>query len=245
MTFVFESRLLPFSNISEAYAARVQPIVAHYALEDLPLWDRCMLAAVLPVVQQRHSVGTPAVPPSTVLSSPPLGLDGSDNADTATAAVVLTSSPPATMRAASNEEKAKASQGMADAPSFEDVALSLTIVRALDELEAVFDSSMSTRAELKRQEEEQQQQCVSGVSAAEATCCAKAQPKRTSEEILMEQLLQERFYDSTPYLPESSGDDDETGGEAELDVAMCFSFEGESLGIGSANVFGGHGCHPY
>ncbi|KAG5484565.1 hypothetical protein CUR178_07156 [Leishmania enriettii] len=241
MTFVFESRLLPFRNISEAYAARVQPILAHCALEDLPLWDRCMLAAVLPVVQQRHSVGTPAVPPSTVLSSPPLGLDGSDNADAATAAVVLTSSLPATMRAASNEGKAKVSQGMADAPSIEDVALSLTIVRALDELEAVFDSSMSTRAELKLQ----QQQRVSGVCAAEATCCAKAQPTMTSEEILMEQLLQERFYDSTPYLPESSGDDDETGGEAELDVAMCFNFEGESLGIGSATVFGGHGCHPY
>ncbi|KAG5485463.1 hypothetical protein LSCM1_07547 [Leishmania martiniquensis] len=239
MTFVFESRLLPFGDITETYAGRIRPIVAHYALDELPLWDRCMLAAVLPVVQQRHSAGTTAAPSSAALSSVPLRPNGSDNGDASTAAGVLTSSRPSFMGAARNEERAKASEGMTDTPSLEDVALALNIARALDELEAVYDSSRSTRAELKRQHH---QGGPSG-AAAEASCHTFSRLK-TSEAILMEDLMQERFCDSAPYLPESSDDDGEGGGEAELDVAMCFTVKGESLGIGSANVFGGHGWHP-
>lgn len=61
----------------------------------------------------------------------------------------------------------------------------------------------------------------------------------------MEQLLQERFSETAPYLPDS---DDESGERASaqdvVDVAMSFTTRGESLGIGSAAVFGGHGYHP-
>ncbi|CAJ1013624.1 hypothetical protein, conserved [Leishmania lindenbergi] len=237
MTFVFEARRMPFGSISETYAARLQPIVALHALDELPLWDRCMLVAVLPVVQQRHAASSAAAPQSTVVSSPTLTVDVGNNADAAAATVVVASLPSARTRTASNEEKLRVSPGLAGAPLLEDVALTLTIVRALDELEVVYDSIISTRAE-------QQQQPVSGVPAAAAPRRAFAQPKKTSEEILMEQLLQERFSDTTSYLPDSSSDDGENGAEEVVDVAMCFTTKGESLGIGSANVFGGHGYHP-
>ncbi|AIN95945.1 hypothetical protein LPMP_090290 [Leishmania panamensis] len=238
MTFVFEARRMPFGSISETYAARLQPIVALHALDELPLWDRCMLVAVLPVVQQRHAASSAAAPQSTVVSSPTLTVDVGNNADAAAATVVVASLPSARTRTASNEEKLRVSPGLAGAPLLEDVALTLTIVRALDELEAVYDSIISIRAE------QQQQQPGSGVPAAAAPRRAFAQPKKTSEEILMEQLLQERFSDTTSYLPDSNSDDGENGAEEVVDVAMCFTIKGESLGIGSANVFGGHGYHP-
>ncbi|XQJ25046.1 hypothetical protein NXY56_000946 [Leishmania guyanensis] len=238
MTFVFEARRMPFGSISETYAARLQPIVALHALDELPLWDRCMLVTVLPVVQQRHAASSAAAPQSTVVSSPTLTVDVGNNADAAAATVVVASLPSARTRTASNEEKLRVSPGLAGALLLEDVALTLTIVRALDELEAVYDSIISIRAE------QQQQQPGSGVPAAAAPRRAFAQPKKTSEEILMEQLLQERFSDTTSYLPDSNSDDGENGAEEVVDVAMCFTIKGESLGIGSANVFGGHGYHP-
>ncbi|KAK7196984.1 hypothetical protein NESM_000641800 [Novymonas esmeraldas] len=197
MTFVFEARRLPFASVSETYATRLQPLLALHALEGLPLWDRCMLAAVLPVVQQRHADVQPA--------------------------------------------------------REEDVAIALSIVRGLDELEVVFDSIVSTRAELH-----EQRQPLTSEASADAR--RRSQPPKTSEEILLEQLLQERFSDTAPYLRESSssnssssgsgGAETEEPGEEEeeagtvVDVAMCFTAAGESLGIGSANVFGGHGYHP-
>ncbi|CAJ1017917.1 hypothetical protein Q4I30_001450 [Leishmania utingensis] len=239
MTFVFEARRMPFGSISETYAARLQPIVALHALDELPLWDRCMLVAVLPVVQQRHAASSAAAPQSTVVSSPTLTVDVGNNADAAAATVAVASLPSARTRTASNEEKLRVSPGLAGAPLLEDVALTLTIVRALDELEVVYDSIISIRAE-----QQQQQQPGSGVLAAAAPRRAFAQPKKTSEEILMEQLLQERFSDTTSYLPDSNSDDGENGAEEVVDVAMCFTIKGESLGIGSANVFGGHGYHP-
>ncbi|CAJ1986539.1 hypothetical protein conserved [Leishmania donovani] len=236
MTLVFEARRLPFGSISEAYAAPIQPIVALHALDELPLWDRCMLVAVLPVVQQRHSTGAAAAPPSTV-AQPPLTGSSGDNADAAAAA----SWSSATIRAANHEERVNASPELAGAPSLEDVTLALTIVRALDELEVVYDSSISTRAELEQQ---QQQPSLHAASLAEAPRRAFKQPKKTSEELLMEQLLQERLADTAPYLLESSDEDGEKSAEAAVDVAMCFTVKGESLGIGTANIFGGHGYHP-
>ncbi|CAJ1006052.1 hypothetical protein Q4I28_001368 [Leishmania naiffi] len=240
MTFVFEARRMPFGSISETYAARLQPIVALQALDELPLWERCMLVAVLPVVQQRHAASAAAAPQSTVASSPTLTVDVGNNADAAAATVGVASLPSARTRTASNEEKLRVSPGLAGAPLLEDIALTLTIVRALDELEVVYDSIISARAE----QQQQQQQPVSGVPAAAAPRRAFARPKKTSEEILMEQLLQERLSDTTSYLPDSSSDDGENGAEEVVDVAMCFTIKGESLGIGSANVFGGHGYHP-
>ncbi|TPP42902.1 Protein kinase domain family protein [Leishmania donovani] len=201
MTLVFEARRLPFGSISEAYAAPIQPIVALHALDELPLWDRCMLVAVLPVVQQRHSTGAAAAPPSTV-AQPPLTGSSGDNADAAAAA----SWSSATIRAANHEERVNASPELAGAPSLEDVTLALTIVRALDELEA-------PRRAFK-------------------------QPKKTSEELLMEQLLQERLADTAPYLLESSDEDGEKSAEAAVDVAMCFTDRGPSVGGGD----GGTSC---
>ncbi|CAG9569634.1 conserved hypothetical protein [Leishmania major strain Friedlin] len=236
MTLVFEARRLPFGSISEVYAASIQPIVALHALDKLPLWDRCMLVAVLPVVQQRHSASAAAAPPSTVVR-PSLTRNDSDNADAAAASL-----SSATVRAANHEERVNASPELAGAPSLEDVALALTIVRALDELEVVYDSSISTRAELEQQQ--QQQPSLPAASLAEAPRRAFKQPKKTSEELLMEQLLQERFTDTAPYLLESSDEGGENSADAAVDVAMCFTVKGESLGIGSATIFGGHGYHP-
>lgn len=241
MTLVFEARQLPFGSIYEAYAAPIQPILALHALDKLPLWDRCMLAAVLPVVQQRHLAGAAATPSSTVVR-PPLTVDGGDTADAAAADASLSST---TIRAANHEERVNASPELAGAPSLEDVTLALTIVRALDELEVVYDSSVSTRAELKQQRQQHQHQLsVPAASLAEAPRRAFKQPTKTSEELLMEQLLQERIFGAVPHLPESSDEDGETSIEASVDVAMCFTVKGESLGIGTANIFGGHGYHP-
>ncbi|KAG5510534.1 hypothetical protein JKF63_06831 [Porcisia hertigi] len=217
MSFVFEARLLPFDDISEAYAARIRPVTVLYALDRLSLWDRCMLTVVLPIVQQRHSAG---------------------------AAVDVASPSPATIQTSSNGQKAVVWSESLGKPSLEDVTLALTIVHALDELEVVYDSCSSTCAELKRQRQRQRQSALGGTSVAEMQGHAASPPKKTSEDILMEQLLQERFSETNPYLPESSDDEGTNDDEADVDVAMCFNSKGESLGIGSARVFGGHGYQP-
>ncbi|GET86278.1 hypothetical protein, conserved [Leishmania tarentolae] len=238
MTLVFEARRLPFGCISEVYAAPIQPILVLHALEELPLWDRCMLVAVLPVVQQRHSAGAVPAQPSTVVR-PPLTVNSGRTADVGGP----TSSSFSTTQAANQEERVNAAPELAGAPSVEDVKLALTIVHALDELEVVYDSSASIREELQQQRQ-QQQQSLSGAFLAEAPRSAFKQSRKTSEELLMEQLLQERFAETGTYLRESSDDEGELGAEAAVDIAMCFTVKGESLGIGTVSVFGGHGYHP-
>jgi hypothetical protein len=251
MTFVFEAGELPFATVSEDYASRIDGLVRAYDLAHLPVWDRCMLVAVLPVVLQRRQAVAMAVAAS--LSNATEGRnsninnndnnssslsEGGDVADAAEDILAVqqqqlqaTAHPPE--RGSASLDPTSHTSAAADA-TLSDVEVALTIVRQLDELEVVYDSIVSTRQ--------------AGRDGGADSASSK-QPAKTSEEILMEQLLQERFSSFAPYLRVGDNDDDESGERASeegdvVDVAMCFSARGESLGIGSAAVFGGHGYHP-
>ncbi|EKF30948.1 hypothetical protein MOQ_005222 [Trypanosoma cruzi marinkellei] len=68
----------------------------------------------------------------------------------------------------------------------------------------------------------------------------------TAEELMMEELLRERM--GKDFLAEdedesSSLDEDDDKKAEEVDIAMCFTLDGEVVSIGSANLFGGHGYH--
>lgn len=182
MSFVFQASQLPFSNISEAYASAICPLLAVYPLTDLTLWDRCLLAAVLPVVTQYH---TP-------------------HFTTATAAAL---------------------------PSHEAVSVSLRVVRALEELEVAYDIAC---------EAGERHRCRPGEPSASARICAG---RKTAEEILMAELLRERCDGTLPALLDDNSDVERGEDETLPDIAMCFDTEGESIGMGSVGVFGGHGYH--
>lgn len=248
MTFVFEACELPFGDITDDYASRIRDVIAAFDIHHLPLWDRCLLAAVLPVVVQRRQAiaASDAAATAATISREEEDIhqrrnapeDGEaeesaqracDGGDVADAADVQRPSP--------------ASSSTPTAATLADIEVALTMVRQLDELEVVYDSILSTR---RAQQEKDRFDAGAGSAGIDAPAPARTanQPKKTSEEIIMEQLMQERFSDTAPYLPESDDDDDDASGEDVVDVAMCFTTQGESLGIGSAAVFGGHGYHP-
>ncbi|KPI86297.1 hypothetical protein ABL78_4644 [Leptomonas seymouri] len=249
MTFVFEACELPFGTVTADYASCIDGLLQANDLTHLPLWDRCMLAVVLPVVLQRRKAAADAVAASSStqprqqtvstnsgsqqMNPSKQAQDGGDLADAAEDhPIVSPNAPPASTVAA----------------TVSDVEVALTIVRQLDELEVVYDSIVSRR---KAQQTAAHELTASaspamGTCATDAAADAGARQPKTSEEVMMEDLLQERFSETAPYLVDSDDESVERAREEGdvVDIAMCFTTRGESLGIGSSAVFGGHGYHP-
>lgn len=103
------------------------------------------------------------------------------------------------------------------------VEVALQIVKQLDELEAAYDHIMSLKGAKPQQASDQQ---------------ASPKLQRTAEEMLMDEIFMERFG------PQVDIHDTESASSDDVDIAMCFDSNGESVGIGSAALFGGHGFHP-
>ena len=248
MTFVFEAHELPFNAVTDEFARKINDLITAYDLGHLPLWDRCMLAAVLPVVLQRRQGMTAAEQPDDEVRA-----SAHDGGDVADAAADVPSAPSASPPSLSPG-------GSSISATLSDLEVALAIVHQLDELETVYDTIVSARQARQTTAEEEKKKAPASRSQGAWGAAAAAAPRqaKTSEELLMEQLLQERFSETAPYLPESGdgdGDDDddkESGEPASqdrdavmmVDVAMCFTANGESLGIGSSSVFGGQGYHP-
>lgn len=264
MTFVFEARELPFDTVTDDYASRIDGLVQKHDLTHLPLWDRCLLAAVLPVVQERRQAVAAAAAAALAgpsrdapdalnkiahFSEPEVNSAAQADLTMPSSSSAITTSPStnSTTTATTTNSTTRPTAAHASvssdvsAAALPDIEVALAIVRQLDELEVVYDSILSTRQAQQPQHEDDEADRPPVFTAP-----SPRQPQKTSEEILMEQLLQERFSDTAPYLPESDDDNDgdNDDGEAVVDVAMCFTAKGESLGIGSAAVFGGHGYHP-
>ncbi|KPA77508.1 hypothetical protein ABB37_06893 [Leptomonas pyrrhocoris] len=248
MTFVFEACELPFDAVTEAYARHLDDLLPTHDLTHLPLWDRCMLAAVLPVVLQRGQAVV-GVDPSGRQDASSRNNGNSNNNSREEADACASAHDGGDVADAAADQQIASSQRNAlrrpDSPSglpaaaatLSDIEVALIIVRQLDELEVVHDTIVSTR--------KAQQSTADELTASDAV--GTRQPQKTSEDIMIEQLLQERFSETAPFLPDSDDESGERASEADasvVDVAMCFTANGESLGIGSSAVFGGHGYHP-
>lgn len=125
-------------------------------------------------------------------------------------------------------------------PTPDDVQVAMRIVNELDELEVAYDHIVMVRNE--------RAQRLRGHAGAQAQRAPVADT-RTAEEILMDDLLKERL---GPYaglflasdLEDVQGDGANGEEEDDVDIAMCFDVMGQTVGIGSAAVFGCHGYHP-
>lgn len=261
MTFVFEARRLPFSSISEeAYSEAKTALVgdaAHQGLrvhcgsvvmqhvDSLPLWDRCMLLAVLPIVldgrrqaqQGRHNHATTTDEENGMSD---VATDGRNSATDTESGPVQASDPSATLDCCHDDASTRPPLHAASQVTVDDVVLAMKIVRALDELEVAWDHIRTVRG-------------TSGGDADGKHQCRGA-PRAvplTEEELMMELLLAERgvpgFLRET--CEEEDGDEGTSGDSArgqsadDVDIAMCFDVQGNSIGMGSAGVYGGHGFH--
>lgn len=133
MTFVFEAHELPFNAVTDEFARKIHDLITAYDLGHLPLWDRCMLAAVLPVVLQRRQGMTAAEQPDDEVRAS--AHDGGDVADAATDVPSAPSASPPSLSPG----------GSSISATLSDLEVALAIVHQLDELETVYDTIVSAR----------------------------------------------------------------------------------------------------
>lgn len=233
MVFVFEARRLRFSAVTEDSYGAVRPAVLAGSgavvsehVDSLPLWDRCLLMAVLPLIaeeqQQQRERRNAAAAGGGLTTDDGAGSSSNDDDDVDTDG------------GDRDPDLQHRHRPAADAPvTVDDVVLGLKMVRALDELEVAWDSIRAARSGAHNEH---------GDNGDGGSDRRNRRVPLTDEEVMMEALLAERC--GPGFLAnESSSSSSEVGGDESIDIAMCFDDRGESVGMGSAGVFGGHGYH--
>lgn len=135
------------------------------------------------------------------------------------------------------------------------VELAVKIVRGLDELESVYEGAKNTYYDEDAEGYLAPPPTTANANTATAECEAVITESRRAEleeEAIMNAIFQERF--GIPFPPPTANTEETATtiktttvrgrDKVEIDVAICFNERGDSVGVGSAAVFGGQGYHP-
>lgn len=114
----------------------------------------------------------------------------------------------------------------------EEMRVALQIVHQLDELETISEDVRRQRDAAQTSHNKQAKSCL------------------TDERLFFDQLLRERMLMRGAVVSEEADENasDDSSEEDEMDtndMAMCFDVHGNSVGVGPAHLFGGHGYHDH
>ncbi|CCW69546.1 unnamed protein product [Phytomonas sp. Hart1] len=226
MTFVFEARLMPFGRITEELASSAADFFIDYDSEfmmefnKMPLWNRCMLAAVIPVILQRHQD----------LYQQQRGClsDKKSVSDSIETVKVTQNDFQIALKIVNDlDELEVAAERIKSMWADKDEKYELG---PYDESNCTFNNNAHPMCQDHRTEED-------------------TYINRVLREHLRSNDQSSFSCISDSSIPQNNNEhnclyeDNQIQEKEEVDIAMCFNLNGVSIGMGSTRLFGGHGYH--
>ncbi|CCW62210.1 unnamed protein product [Phytomonas sp. EM1] len=218
---------MPFGRITEKLATSALDFLggtdseSFIEFQKMPLWNRCMLAVVIPIVLQRHK--TQYQDQRGYLSDKKVASDSIE------ATKVTHNDLEVALRIVSALDDLEVTAERIKS-TWEDEGERCDL-GLYDEIDTTHNNKAHQRPRDHCTEDDI---CTDGMLQEHIGSDVSWLSSCSSDSSTI------KAYNGHSYLNKSN----ETREKEEVDIAMCFNLDGVSIGMGNASLFGGHGYHP-